>query len=350
MTTMKAARIFGPNDLRMVDLPRPKLRANDVLCKVKRCGVCGTDLAIYTGEASFVKSGAVTFPMTPGHEWSAEVAEVGPDVTNFTPGDRVVGDTCVACGHCNHCLLGQYNRCKHVRAVGTVNTWDGAYAEYIVMPERHLFHLPENVSYDAGALVEPAATALYSVRRADVTIGDTVLVHGTGPIGILAAKLAKLSGAAKVFITGRKEPKLALAKQFGADVAINTTKESPVEIVREQTNGEGVDRIIEASGAISLFEQSFDMIRVGGTISIVAFYEKPMEHFDIDKFVFTDATLRAVAGSMGMYPPILNLLASGQLNVEPLITGRYAFADLQQAIDDMTQRNDARIKLMLEME
>lgn len=348
MATMKAAQIFGPNDMRIVDLPVPTLGPHDVLCKVVRTGICGTDHAIYTGEISFIEKGMIKFPMTPGHEWSATVAAVGDKVDNFKVNDRVVGDTCVACGQCYACLMGQYGQCKQMQAVGTIFTWDGAYAEYIVMPQRHLFHLPESVSFDQGALVEPAATALYAVRLADVTIGDTVLVHGTGPIGIAAAKLAKLSGATKVIITGRKPFKLQKALELGADVAINTTEQSIDDVVRDTVGPDGVDCVIEASGSLELFRSSFDSVRIGGTISVVAFYEKNMDQFDIDKFVMADVKLRAVAGSLGMYRPVLRLMEVGMLDLSSLITARYPFEQAPQALKDMSEKNDKRIKMLLE--
>ncbi|MFH1009551.1 MAG: alcohol dehydrogenase catalytic domain-containing protein, partial [Candidatus Latescibacterota bacterium] len=156
---MKKARIMGPKDIRVMEVPTPEPGPGEVLCRVVRAGICGTDYAIYTGELSFVKSGQISFPMTPGHEWSGLVTRVGRDVAGFQPGDRVVGDTAVSCGTCYDCLMGQYGRCRDLRCVGTIHTWDGAYAEYMVMPARHLFHLPDSVSWDNGAMVEPAATA-----------------------------------------------------------------------------------------------------------------------------------------------------------------------------------------------
>jgi 2-desacetyl-2-hydroxyethyl bacteriochlorophyllide A dehydrogenase len=347
MKTMKASRIYGPNDIRYVDVPVPEVGPRDVLSKVVRAGVCGTDLAIYTGEFSFVRNGEIKFPMTPGHEWAGIVEKVGPEVTLFKPGDRVVGDTGVVCGECNHCVIGDQHRCKHGRAVGTLKTWDGAYGEYMLMPQRHMFHLPDNVSFDMGAMIEPAATALYSVRLGEVKIGDTVLVHGTGPIGILAAKEAKLCGASLVLITGRKEFKLQTALKYGADVAINTTKESMIDAVKKHCP-DGVDRIIEASGSIQLFQESLGLIRADGIISMVAFYEKMIPNFDIDKFVFSSAVMRAVGGSLGMYGPVLNLMAAGLLDPTPLITSRRPHREAGLALKDMQDRNDARIKIMLE--
>lgn len=348
--TMKAARFFGPNDMRVVEVPVPSPGPYDILCKVVRAGICGTDMAIYSGETSFLEQGLVRFPMTPGHEWSGAVAEIGSAVTDFKIGDRVISDTCVACGQCYSCLVGEYYDCKKVQSVGTIRAWDGAYADYILMPQRHLFHLPENVGFDQGAMVEPAATALYAVKRAEVAIGDSVLVHGTGPIGILAAKLAKLSGAAKVLITGRKPFKLEMACRMGADVAINTTEEDLPEVVRREIGSDGVDRVVEASGALDLLRQSIGLTRPGGTISSVAFYERLGDKIDIDKLVLGGITFRGVVGSLGMNRPILNLLASGLLDPVPLITDRYAFNEVHDAMRAMREKNDRRIKIMMEMD
>jgi 2-desacetyl-2-hydroxyethyl bacteriochlorophyllide A dehydrogenase len=348
MTTMKAERIFGPHDMRVVDVPVPELGPHDVLCRVVRSGVCGTDYVIYTGEFRFVKNGGITFPMTPGHEWSGRVARVGSAVERFVPGDRVVGDTGVACGHCNECLVGDYFLCRHARAVGTIKAWDGSYAEYIVMPERHLFPLPESVSFDNGALVEPAATALYAVKKAGVSIGDVVLVHGSGPIGIAAAKLAKLSGASKVLITGRKDFKLAKALALGVDAAVNTQREAVAEAVAAHTGQKQVDCLIEAAGSVELLQQSISLVRPGGTIAVVAFYEALMPQFDIDELVFADVALRPVAGSLRMYQPVLRLMAAGMLDLSSLITGRYPLLQARRAMEDIRERNETRIKIMME--
>ncbi len=350
MKTMQAERIFGPMDMRVVEVPIPELGDHDVLCRVVRSGVCGTDYAIYTGEFRFVKNGGITFPMTPGHEWSGVVADVGSAVERFAPGDRVVGDTGVACGHCNECLVGNYGVCAKARAVGTINAWPGAYAEYVVMPERHVFPLPDSVSFDNGAMVEPAATALFSVVKAGVSIGDTVLVQGSGPIGIAAAKLAKLSGASKVLITGRKDFKLQKALELGVDAAVNTQKESIAEAVLRHTKEKQVDRVIEAAGSVELLKESIALCRPGGTVSVVAFYERIVEQFDIDGLVFGDVTLRAVAGSLGMYKPILRLMACGMLDLTPLITGRYPLLNAHKAMADIRDRNDTRVKIMMEGE
>ncbi|OHB55024.1 MAG: hypothetical protein A2Y12_11990 [Planctomycetes bacterium GWF2_42_9] len=346
---MQVARLFGPNDLKLIEMAKPVPGLGEALCKVVRAGVCGTDYAIYTGEFSFVKNGMVKFPMTLGHEWSGIVEQIGTGVTNVKLGDRVVGDTGVSCGSCYECVMGNYGKCKSIHPVGTINAIDGAYAEYILMPARHLFHLPDNVSFDNGAMVEPAATALYSVIQADVRIGDTVLVLGSGPIGIAAAKLAKLCGASKVGIAARKDFKLQKTLALGVDVAINTTKISLADGIKQSFGDWGVDKIIEASGSTELFKESLGLINLGGIISVVAFYEKMVDKFDIDRFVFGDVKIHAVGGSLGMYKPTLRLMAAGMLDMTSLITGRYTLSQARQALDDMQIKGDTRIKSMLDI-
>ena len=345
---MKAARIYGPEDIRIVDIETPKPEDHEVLCKVARTGMCGTDYAIYSGEFSFVKQGLVPMPMTPGHEWSGTVAEIGEKVTLYSEGDRVVGDTCVSCGHCYQCLIGQYGKCEKMQCVGTVNPWDGAYAEYILMPERHLMKLHDSISFENGAFVEPAATALYSVDIANVKIGDTVLVLGSGPIGIAAAKLAKLVGASIVAIVGRKEYKLGKSLEIGIDATINTTTTTLQDGIKEVFGTFGVDKIIEASGSVELLSISSKTLNSGGTVSAVSFYEKPVQDFPIDDFVFGSMTLRGSGGSLGMYQPILRLMETGMLDLTPLITGTYSLDDIPEAMIDMKKKSATRIKPIVE--
>ena len=253
-------------------------------------------------------------------------------------------------GVCYDCLMGKYGHCRDLRCVGTVNTWDGAYAQYVVMPARHVFHLPDNVSFDNGAMIEPAATALYSVVRSGLTVGDTVLVQGSGPIGIAAAKLAKLCGASKVAITGRKDPKLRMALDLGVDSAVNLTKTSLEDGLRQAMGEWGVDRVVEASGSIELLKQSMKVINTGGVVSVVAFYERVANDVDVDSLVFGDATVTGVAGSLGMYRPILRLMSAGMLDMTSLVTDRYALDDVPEALRGIKEGADARVKMMIEMD
>jgi 2-desacetyl-2-hydroxyethyl bacteriochlorophyllide A dehydrogenase len=344
---MKAARIYGSNDIRVVEVETPVPQDHEVLCQVIRAGMCGTDYAIYSGEFSFIKQGLVPMPMTPGHEWSGRVVEIGGKVTLYSRGDRVVGDTAVSCGHCYQCLIGQYGKCEKMRCVGTINPWDGAYAEYILMPERHLMKLHDSISFENGAWVEPAATALYSVQAVEVKIGDTVLVLGSGPIGIAAAKLAKVAGASIAAIVGRKEFKLEKSLAMGIDAAINTTTTDLRDGIKGVFGRFGVDKIIEASGSVDLLKRSARTLNIGGTVSPVAFYEKTVPEFPIDDFVFGNLTLRGSAGSLGMYQPVLRLMEKGMLDMTSLITRTYSLDEAPRAMMEMKEKNATRIKPMI---
>lgn len=330
---MRALRMYAPKDIRLEDVPMLEPGLHDVVCRVKCAGLCGTDYSIYSGRASFLD--LVTFPMTPGHEWSGVVQSVGSQVEDFKPGDRVVADTCVACGHCKSCLTGHYYQCNKLRAVGTIKTWDGGLAEYALMPSRHLFHLPENVDFDNGAIVEPVATAYHSILQAGVRPGDTVLVHGTGPIGIAAARLAKLAGAATVIITGRKDSKLRKALEMGADAAVNVSESPMVDTVRSVTGCKGLTHVIEASGSVQLFKESVSLVCPGGVIAAVAFYDEKLSDFNLDSLVLGDVTIKPVPGSAGTYQPVLALMAAGLLDFRPLITGRYALDQAPEAVIHM---------------
>ncbi|MHB1001615.1 MAG: zinc-dependent alcohol dehydrogenase [Armatimonadota bacterium] len=345
---MLAARLYAPNDMRLEDIAISKPGPGQAVCKVIRCGMCGTDHSIYTASASFMDM--IRYPMTFGHEWSGVVTDIADDVVDLKLGDRVTGDTSVSCGKCKDCFHGNYNYCKHGQAVGTVNAWDGAYAEYILFEARHLYKLPDNVSFDNGAMVEPAATGLYSVVRSGLKLGETILIHGTGPIGIMAAKQAKLMGASKVIITGRKEYKLDMAKSFGADYTINTTEVSMSDAVKDITKGEGVNRIVDAAGSVDLFRESLKLTKLGGVISLVAFYEgQLLANLNLDDIVFRDLTIVGVPGSFGMYPIVLNLMEAGMLDLTPLISAKYKLTDVNQGMADMSSRNDKRIKFMIDV-
>jgi 2-desacetyl-2-hydroxyethyl bacteriochlorophyllide A dehydrogenase len=340
---MKAARLFGKNDLRIVDMDTPVPSCGEAVVRVKRCGICGTDYAIFKG--AFQDS--IQYPITMGHEWSGVVEQVGPGVTNVSPGDWVAGDACVSCGACQACLTGNYMHCAQRRNVGTTHTWDGAYAEYVRFPARHLFQLPDEVEFDSGALMEPAATAMLSVKQARVGFGDNVVVHGTGPIGLAAAAIAKLAGAAKVVVTGRKDFKLTLAESLGADVTVNTEREEMQQAVMRALNGEGADAIIEASGSETLLRDSLHIAANGARIAIVSFFEQDV-HLNVDMAVFKDISILPVCGNIGMSAPTLRLMAVGRLDLTPMITQRCALEDVPRVLSGFKTDNGKKVKIMIE--
>ncbi len=348
MKKMMAQRLYGPKDLRWIETELPDLRENEVLVRVKFCGICGTDESIYSGESTFWADGLIHTPMTLGHEYSGVVESVGKNVTNFKPGDRVVADTGISCGTCDTCREGNYLGCKHMKAVGTINAHDGGYAEYAVMPERHLYKLPDNISFEQGAVVEPVATGLYAVKMGQIKMGDTVLVIGTGPIGLGATPFVGLYGASKVIVVGRKEFKLELAKKFGANYTINTTKEDLYERVMEITGSEGVDVVIESSGSVDMLYESVRVCKNYARISCVAFYEKPVTFENFDNMTIHGIQILTVMGSPNMNPIVLKMMESGKVDFTQMITQVIPLSEARLALDDLKANSGSRIKILLQ--
>jgi threonine dehydrogenase-like Zn-dependent dehydrogenase len=346
---MMAQRLYGIKDLRWMEIDVPELLENEVLIKVKFCGVCGTDQAIYSGESSFWAEGLINVPMTFGHEYSGTIAAIGKRVSNFKVGDRVVCDTGISCGICDHCREGDYLFCSKMKAVGTIVAQDGGYAEYAVMPERHVFMLPDNVSFEQGAMVEPIATGLYAVKKGSLKIGENVVIIGTGPIGLGAVPFAMLSGAKKVILAGRKDFKLEIGKKFGADVIINTTTENLHDRVMELTGGQGADVVIEASGSMDMLKEAIRMSNYGGRVSCVAFYEKPLDGINIDLMIIKSIHLVPVGGSPNMGPVVIKMMECGKVDFTHMITQVIPLADAEKALIDLKTNSASRIKILLKV-
>jgi 2-desacetyl-2-hydroxyethyl bacteriochlorophyllide A dehydrogenase len=346
---MKAITIFGPNEIRMVETATPRPGPDEALVRVAYCGICGTDLAILGGEMSLVKSGAIKYPVRIGHEWSGIVEEVGAKVRRIRPGDRVVSESGVSCGTCPACLAGNYGGCRNARSVGTVNAWPGAFAEYMLMPERHLYALPEGIGLDEAALIEPATIALAGVDKIDFSSRPSVLVIGTGVIGLAAVALCRSFGASKVLLSGRKPSKLAIGRAMGADATINASSEGLLSFVMEQTGGLGVNAIIETSGNAAVIDSLPGIAAQKAVVPLIGFYEKKIDGFDIDAFVFKEIVLRGILGEYFIVPKVIELLAAGKLGLRETITHRFAFGEAVQAMLTAGERADTRIKMLVEI-
>ena len=328
---------------------KPVPEDDQVVCKVVRNGICATDMAILSGKATFMHDGSTSYPVRFGHEWAGTVVEVGKNVKGFKVGDKAISEGGVSCGKCKECLRGNYSKCLNSRSVGTINTWPGSYAEYVVFPERHLFKIPEKISYDNAALMEPASVAMVGVQRAHIIPGESVvMVTGVGAIGIAAARFAKYVGAKEVYISGRTPYKLEVAKKMGVDGTHNPKEESIQDFVKRVTNGYGVDCAIECSGKISVLNDCVDILGKHGTLSVVAFYEQLFSTFDIDKFVMKECVLEPVMG--GAQQDVINAVANG-VDLTPLITKHIKFDDCGEFMTSMLDApSKADIKVMVDFD
>lgn len=350
MDEMKAITVYAPKEAKMEHIEKPTPNDDMMVIKVHRTGVCATDLSIYSGESSFIRSGEITLPCRFGHEWAGVVESVGENVTDFKPGDRVYSDNFVSCGKCDACKDGKYMECKDTRSVGTIKCWDGCYAEYMYMPERHVFHLPDELTMDEGALIEPASIAYDAFKGVTLNKNQTVVVIGTGAIGMISVWLAKYYGAGKVILVGRNEGKMAVSKKVGADYTVNNRSENAVERVKELTNGKGADMVIETAGAESALLQSIDMVARFGRISVVSFYEKELNNVPIDKLVHGCVSIVGAAGCDGNAQGVCEIMCKNPVKLSPIISHHVPFENALDVFENISKYNDEKIKIMIDFE
>ena len=346
--TMKAITVYGPRDARMETVPKPEATGDMVVAKVCRTGVCATDQSIYTGESSFVRSGEIKYPCRFGHEWAGIVEAVGPDVKRFKVGDRVYADNFVTCGICEACKRKDYANCRATRSVGTVNTWDGCYAEYMQMPERHVYPLPDELSMDEGALIEPASIAYDAFRDVTLTQNDTAVIFGTGAIGMVAVWLAKYYGAGEVILVGRTDEKLKIALQIGADHVINGKNEDAVAKIKELSLGKkGANLVVETSGSASALRDSIACATKSARISVVSFYEKNVDDLPIDKVVLEHISIVGAAGRAGNSPAVCEIMRKNPVKLTPVFTQHIPFKDTLDVFENAQAYQKTKIKAII---
>lgn len=325
---MKAAIFKEPHaPLSVEDVPQPTVQPDEVLVKVVACGVCHTDL-------HYIDHGVPTFkppPIILGHECSGVVAEVGSEVEQWRPGDRVLLPAVLSCGSCRMCRLGRENICERMAMFG--NHRDGAYAEYVTAPAKDIFRLPENVPFAESSIIADALSTPYHAvkNRARVQPGDRVVVFGCGGVGINVVQMAVAAGALVVAVDVKDE-KLEFAKQLGAWATINPRTVDVKKEVRRLFDG-GADIAIEAIGHPATIEQAFDCVRTGGRLCVVG-YTDQTAGLNAARLMFREME---IVGSLGCrpvdYPAIIQLVAQGRIRVEPVVTHRFPLAEINQALD-----------------
>ena len=345
---MKAYTISFPGEVSCQEVPKPVPAPDEAVVRVAYSGLCATDLAILSGDMTLVRNGSIRYPVRFGHEWSGVVESVGENVKEFVPGDRVISESGVTCGQCEACRQRQWHKCTDTRSLGTINCWDGSFAEYMHMPVRHLYKVPASVSMMEAALVEPTCIALAGVKKAKVGPGKTVLVMGTGAIGMAAVALAKFYGADKVLLGGRTEEKLTVGRAMGADACVNTRKTNVVGFVRHETDGKGVDAVIETSGNVTVIPDILAAAAPGARVSLIGFYEKGVPDFPVDEIVMKSLWVGGVMGEFGMPGQVLEILETGKLDLKPLITHVIPFEKTAEVMTNISEYRN-RIKIMVQI-
>ena len=305
------------------DVPRPEIGDGDVLIEVKACGICGSDVHGMDGSTGRRKP-----PIIMGHEASGIVAEVGRGATGWERGDRVTFDSTVYCGECWFCRRGQINLCDNRRVLG-VSCDDyrrhGAFAEYVAVPERILYRLPDATTFEQAAMVEALSVAVHAVGRAPVSSEDTAVVLGVGMIGLLVVQALRVAGCRRIVAVDVEPQRLELAAKLGADVALDANDCDVAKEVRERTEGRGADAAFEVVGITPTVKAAVNCLRKGGTLTLVGNLSPTVE-LPLQAVVTGEIALRGSCASCGEYPACLDMIAKRQVNVDALIS---AIAPLQ---------------------
>jgi L-iditol 2-dehydrogenase len=321
---MKALLLSEYNQLDIADLPAPVPGVDEILVRVAACGICGSDVHGYDGT-----SGRRIPPIVMGHEAAGVVAAAGSGVTKFKPGDRVTFDSTVYCGQCEFCLQGDINLCNNRQVIG-VSCGDfrraGAFAEYVVVPQRITYHLPEELEFQEAAMLEAVSVALHAVRVSEMKGGETALVIGAGMIGLLTLQAAKAAGASQVLIADIDRSRLERAEKLGADSTLLLSGTELVEEILRRTGGRGVDLVLEAVGRDETIAASVASVRKGGTVTLIGNIS-PQVKIPLQVVVSRQIRLQGSCASSGEYPEAMELLANGKIKVKPLITAVAPLSD-----------------------
>jgi len=337
--TMKAAVVEKPGVMRVKEVPVPEINDDEVLIRVKYVGICGTDLSIYTGKYS-----AEFLPLIPGHEFSGVIEKVGANAKDLKVGDRVTADINMSCGTCFYCRRGQKLMCRGFTQLG-IHT-DGAYAEYVKAPWEQVHVLPDNLSFELGAFIEPVSCLIHSAKAMNVAIGSSVAVIGNGALGILHGVVEQYRGAAPTIVVGVNEKKLQIAKQMGVDYVVNSTKVDPVEEVRRLTGGRGADYVIEAVGKPETYELALEMVRPGGTVAAfgITAGDDTITVRPFDLVLGEKNIVGSCAGVGNDWSDSIALLQYGRIKPEPLFTLKVPLEELEDAIKLLqTNRNITKV-------
>lgn len=316
----------------------PKVGPHDVLIAVKSVGICGSD--VHYWKHGRIGSFILEAPMVMGHESSGQVAAVGDQVKNVKVGDRITMEPGTPCRRCDFCKVGRYNLCALMEFHATP-PFDGSLSNYIIHPADLCFKLPENVTYDEGAMCEPLAVGVHAVTRANIRLGQTVLVTGSGPIGLMSLMAAKAAGAGTVIVTDIAAERLKMAKECGADFTIDSKQVADVVAeIKNLTGGVGVDSTIECSGAEVAVKTAIHGTKSGGSIVLVGMGGTTSTVPLVDACI-REITITGVFRYANCYPKAIALISSGKVNVKPLITHHY---DFKESITAFTTAKDGADK------
>jgi L-iditol 2-dehydrogenase len=336
---MNALLLTQYMQLEMVEMPVPVIGPDDVLVRVRACGICGSDVHGLDG-----RTGRRIPPLVMGHEAAGEVVETGANVTDLAAGDRVTFDSTVYCGRCFHCIRGEQNLCDNREVLGVSPgpyRRHGAFAEFVAVPRRIMYRLPENLSFEQAAMIEAVSVAVHAVNLTPIRLGDTAVVVGSGMIGLLTIQSARNAGCTRVIAVDPDEGRLKRALAAGATDAIDPKATNAVEAIRELTDGHGADVALECVGATEPIVTAIEGVRKGGAVTLVGNVTPKIE-LPLQSVVSRQIRLQGSCASNGEYPACIDLMSRGAIRVDTLIS---AVAPLEEGASwfDRLYRHEANL-------
>lgn len=344
---MKAiAKMHAGSGATIIDVPEPEItRPDQIKVRVQATSICGTDYHIYSWDRW--SAARVQPPRIMGHEFAGEIVEVGRDVVSLKVGDYVSGESHWVCGHCKQCLLNERHVCANTRILGV--DVDGCFAPYVVVPAGSAWKNDRSIKPEFACIQDPLGNAVHATLAGEV-VGRSVAVLGCGPIGIFAVAVAKAAGAAAVYATDTRQYRLDLAIKLGADGIVNVTESDLEAYIAEETDGQGVDVVLEMSGAPVAIRQAMRICRRGGRVSLMGIPAQTVELDMAEDMIFKGLTIQCIVGRRlyETWDTMRSLLASGKLDIAPAITHRLAFEDFAHGMDLMRDGICGKVVFLLE--
>jgi L-iditol 2-dehydrogenase len=343
---MKAMQLTGIRQMEMTDIPEPLIAGpKDVKIKLRVLGICGSDIHYYLNGR--IGSQIVKYPFTVGHECAGTVTETAPGVKRVKPGDIVAVEPAMPCWECDQCLAGRHHTCRKLRFLGCPGQAEGSLMEYIVMPEESCFPLPGNLSPDHGAISEPLAIGVYSVKKAGDIQNLSAGIFGFGPIGMSVMLAAKARNAGPLYITDKIDERLSVAKKEGVKDILNPLKMDIVNEIRK-SSPLGLDIVFECCGQQEAFDQAVDILKPGGKLVIVGIPEFEHWSLDADNARRKEISIQYIRRQVDCVQPSIDMMESGRIKIENMITHRFPFPLAKEAFDLVAGYHDGVMKVMVD--
>jgi len=343
---MKAMMLTGIRSLEMKKVPDPEIiRPDDVLIRIIVLGICGSDIHYYN--RGNIGSQKVVYPFTVGHECAGIVVDTGPAVKRVRNGDVIAVEPAMWCGECDQCLSGRHHTCRSLKFLGCPGQAEGSLSEFIVMPENSCYKIPENLTADHGAISEPLAIGVYSVKKAGPVRGMNTAILGFGPIGMSVMLAAKAENAGRIFVTDKIDERLSLASEEKAEYAGNPSRQDILKEIRDKVP-EGLDVVFECCGQQEAVDQALELLKPGGKLIIVGIPEFNSWSLSADLTRRHEISVQFIRRQVGCVDPSLEMMSNGRIDVSRMVTHRFPFEKTKEAFDLVASYADGVMKAMID--